>query len=248
MKKTCRFYLALGACLLSISAVAAGNDQGDMVVNVGNEPSNSISASGVAVVKVHQGRCNYSIELRADQYIKFNTPDVVFLESKSPPKNQDWPHLEQAEMSSGYDWNFKKDNNLRAKWFGVMCDGVDNFDLKQPSGASASEDISPELQEVKQANSFKCPATLSDEKWLPNKNAGKPEDYIFQEVTGTGWSGFIFGFKDKARKDISRVSFCIVEGESVLVGAAENYPDSLLLDLKTFEGIRDVLSSIKFFQ
>ncbi|WP_339539618.1 hypothetical protein [Pseudomonas sp. RA_15y_Pfl2_54] len=246
MKKTFGFYLALVVCSASSTAVSADKEQADGVVNVGNEPNDSISASGIAVVNVRQGSCKYSLDISKDQYIKFNTPDVVFLESKSPPKDQDWPHLEQAEMAVGYDWSFKKDSNLGAKWFGMMCDVVDNFDLKQTGEDSGSEDVSPELQDVRQANALKCPATLSDERWLPNKSAGNSEDYIFQELRGSGWSGFIFGFKDKTGKKIARVSFCILEGENMLVGAAENYPDTLTLDAETFQGIRDVLSSLRF--
>lgn len=247
MKKMMRLYLSLAACLISMSAASSEGNSSSAALKLGNEPGYSTLASGASIVEIHQGNCNYSIDLKASQYVKFNTPDVVFLESETPPKEKDWPYLEQAEMSAGYDWNFKKDDNLKSKWFGLMCDGIGNFDF-QSNGGVGSEEDSPELQDVKQSNGFKCPATLTDNGWVPNKNAGRPDSYFFQKLSGAGWSGFVLGFKGGGGKNIARVSFCIVQGENVLVGAAENQPRSLSLSEESFDGMKSVLESIQFLK
>lgn len=245
MKKECGSYLA-AICLISTSAFSF--DQVDTVVNVGNKAGYFNTASGKIVAAIHQGNCNYSMFLLENQYLKFNTPDVVFLESNTKPNDNGWPYLEQAEMSAGYNWSFKKKGDLKSKWFGLMCDGIEDFDLQDSTGSVDSESISPELQDIKQANSLKCPATLTASGWVPTKNAGRPEEYTFQQLNGPGWSGFMFGFKNKTKNSFGRLSFCLVEGDNVLVGAAENASKHLLLDYKFFDEIKMTLESVKFLQ
>ncbi|MHC8346817.1 hypothetical protein [Pseudomonas sp. RT6P73] len=244
MKKISGWYLLVVVCLIPSSAFSS--DHEDTVVNVGDETGYSAFASGKTVAAIHQGSCNYSMTLLENQYIKFNTPDVVFLESYTKPKDNSWPYLEQAEMSAGYDWSFKKKGDLKSKWFGLMCDGVENFDLQGSAGSINSENISPELQDLKQANSFKCPATLTKNGWIPTKNAGRPEEYTFQQLTGAGWSGFIFSFKNKKNESIARISFCLVQGNNVLIGTAENGQKPLILNNKILDEIKTTLNSVKF--
>lgn len=245
MKIKYGWYIA-AICLISTSAFSSNKI--DTVVNVGNETGYSDSASGKIVAAIHQGNCNYSMVLLENQYVKFNTPDVVFLESDIKPTDKNWPYLEQAEMSAGYDWSFKKNGDPKSKWFGLMCGGVEDFYLQDSPESIDSENISPELQDIKQANSLKCPASLSASGWVPTKNAGPPEGYIFQQLSGAEWSGFMFGFKNKNNDSFARISFCLVQGNNVLIGAAGNGSKQLSLDHKTLDEIRMTLDSFKFFQ
>lgn len=247
MKKTSRWHVSIVGCLISVPVFSSDTGQ-ISVVDIGNQPGYSAYASGKAIAAIHQGNCSYSMVLLENQYVKFNTPDVVFLESKTMPKDKSWPYLTQAEMSAGYNWSFKKDGGLESKWFGLMCDGTENFDLQGASISSNSGEVSPELQDVKEANNLKCPATLTGKGWVPNNNAGRPGEYIFQELNGANWSGFIFGFRDKMKDSIARVSFCLVRDSNVLVGAAENYSKPLLLNQKSFEEIKATLETVKFLQ
>ena len=247
MKKASRWHVSIVGCLISVPVFSSDTGQ-ISVVDIGNQPGYSAYTSGKAIAAIHQGNCSYSIMLLENQYVRFNTPDVVFLESKNVPKDKSWPYLTQAEMSAGYNWNFKKDSDLKSKWFGLMCDGAENFDLQGTGISSNPEEVSPVFQDVKEANNLKCPATLTDKGWVPNNNAGRPEEYIFQELNGANWSGFIFGFRNKKKDSITRVSFCLVRDGNVLVGAAENYSKPLLLDQKSFEEIKATLETVKFLQ
>ncbi|UWF49238.1 hypothetical protein NYP20_28815 [Pseudomonas sp. N3-W] len=246
MKEKCGRYVLAAMCLISTSAFSS--NLADTVVNVGDETGYSAFASGKTVAAIHQGNCNYSMVLLENQYVKFNTPDVVFLESNTKPTDNSWPYLEQAEMSAGYDWSFKKNGDPKSKWFGLMCDGIEDFDLQGSPVSIDSENISPELQDIKQANSLKCPATLTASGWVPTKNAGRPEEYIFQQLTGTDWSGFMFGFKNRDKDSFARISFCLVQGNNVLIGAAGNGSKQLSLDHKILDEIKMTLESVKFPQ
>lgn len=248
MRKASKLYVSVVACLMSTSALSSETENVDAVVNVGSDSGYSNLAAGKKIAAIHQGNCNYSMELLEDQYVKFNTPDVVFLESKVAPNEKSWPYLSQAEMSAGYDWSFRKDGDLKSKWFGLMCDSAENFDLHGSNVKNDAENISPELQQIKEANELKCPATLTAKGWMPNKSAGQPNEYTFQELKGDNWTGFIFGYKNRGNDSFGRISFCLVQGDNVLVGAAENYPKPLLLSPKTFEETKAVLSSVKFLQ
>lgn len=247
MKKESRWYVSIVGCLISVPAFSSETGQVS-VVDIGNQPGYSAYASGKTIAAIHQGNCSYSMVLLENQYVKFNTPDVVFLESKTAPKDKSWPYLAQAEMSAGYNWSFKKDSDLKSKWFGLMCDGAENFDLQGAGINSNPEELSPELQDVKEANNLKCPAKLTEKGWVPNSNAGRPEGYVFQELNGANWSGFIFGFRNERKDSIDRISFCLVRDGNVLVGAAENYSKPLLLNQKDFEEIKATLKTVRFLQ
>lgn len=216
------------------------------VVDVGNEPGYSSFASGKTIAAIHQGNCNYSMALLESQHVKFNSPDVVFLESKTIPLDPHRPYLAQAEMSAGYDWHFEENKNFKSKWFGLMCEGVEDFDSLRSDGNASSDDVSPELQLVKEANNLACPATLTEKGWVPNNKAGQAHEYVFQELAGANWSGFIVGFKGKAKDSFSRVNFCMVHEGNVLMGSAVNKLEPLWLNNKTFEEIQATLRTVQF--
>lgn len=129
------------------------------VVNIGSDVGYSNAASGKAFAVIHQGNCNYSFELLENQHVRINNPDVVFLESNITLREKNWPYLDQKSIYAGYYWSFRKDDSLGLKWFGLMCDDIGSFDF-QESNEKTLEEISPELEDIKQINSSKCPGVL----------------------------------------------------------------------------------------
>lgn len=216
------------------------------IFEVGNGLGQSTLASGKAITVIHQDSCNYSIGLLRDQHVKFNLPDVIFLESKIIPDSKRSPHLVQAEMPMGYDWHFEENSYFKSKWFGLMCEGVENFDSLRSDGKINSGEDSPQLQFVNEANNLACPATLTDKGWVPNSNVGRAQEYVFEELVGANWSGFIVGFKGKANGSFSRINFCMVHERNVLMGTAVNTLKPLWLNQKAFDEIEATLRTVEF--
>jgi hypothetical protein len=221
-------------------------DRIDTVVKVGNGPDDSALASGKSAASISQGDCKYSLRLLENQHVQFHSPDVVFLESKIIPKDEHWPHLAQAEMSAGYDWSFEENKNFKSKWLGLMCEDTRNFGLLRSDQIKSADEDSPELQFVKEANDLKCPATLTDKGWVPNSHATRAQAYVFEELVGANWSGFVIGFKGKAKGSFSRINFCLVHEHDVLMGAAVNILKPLWLNQKSFDEIQAMLDTIEF--
>lgn len=246
MKSVCLLHVSIIVCLIAMPVFSSEVGRIGPVVDVGNEPGYSAFASGKTIAAIHQGNCNYSMTLLENQHVKFNSPDVVFLESKIISRDQNWPYLAQAEMSAGYDWHFEENSHFKYKWFGLMCEGVENFgSLRSDKNISSDEDSS-ELQFIKEANDLACPATMTDKGWVPNNNAGQAQEYVFHELAGVNWSGFIVGFKGKAKDSFKRINFCMVHEGNVLMGAAVNAIEPLWLNQRSFEEIQVTLTKVQF--
>lgn len=227
--------------LLIFSFAAVGGE----TIKLGNGIRENIYATGKSTVEIHQSHCLYSMLLLKGQRLRFNTPDVVFFESKSNEKIKDWPYLSQAETSFGYSWSFKKKSGLNSKWFGLMCDNAKYFDFEPAFENQLSSD-SPELPQIKNDNAFKCPGALSEAGWRPTEKAGAANSYVFEEIKNENLSGFIIGYKNKDTPTFGRVTFCLIKGESVLLGSAENAPEPLSISAKTFSELKRVASGIVF--
>lgn len=227
--------------LLSIFSFSA---VGGEIIKLGNGLGENIYAAGKSTVEVHQEHCLYSMTLLKGQYLKFNAPDVVFLESKTNKSDEEWPYLSQVETSFGYSWSFKKNSDLDLKWFGLMCDNKKNFNFDSVSESKPSSD-SPELQQIKYDNAVKCPGALSEKGWRPTEKAGATNGYVFEEIKNENLSGFIVGYKNKNRATFGRVVFCLIKNESVLIGSAENHPRPLSVSFKSFNELKKVISDIR---
>lgn len=233
-------------CMTATPVFASEVDRIGTVVKVGNGLGDSALASGKSVASISQGDCKYSLALLEHQHVQFHSPDVVFLESKVIPKVEHWPRLAQAEMSAGYDWSFEENSNFKSKWFGLMCESAENFGSLSSDQSKSTDDDSPELQFVKEANDLKCPATLTKKGWVPNANAGSPENYVFHQLGGNNWSGFIFGFKNELAGSMRRINFCLVHDGDVLLGSAINSSKPSWINEKAFEEIESTLKAVIF--
>jgi hypothetical protein len=141
-------------------------------------------------------------------------------------------------MASGYDWWFEEPAAVGVQWAGLMCDNVSNFNW---SSSPTRSEVSPELQDILDSNSLKCPADFDGERWVPLQK----KDYTrFQLIDTDGMNGFLID--SKSRSGIRRSRFCFVRGQSVLIGVAggganieseKNYKSGSLLN---------VLQSIEF--
>ncbi|WP_148053246.1 hypothetical protein [Pseudomonas frederiksbergensis] len=246
MKRAFLLLASIFVCMTAMPVFSSEVDRIGTAVKVGNDRGDSALASGKSVASISQGDCKYSLALLENQHVQFHSPDAVFLESKIIPKDEYWPHLVQAEMSAGYDWSFKENNNFKSKWFGLMCESAENFGLLRSDQSKSAGGDSPELQFVKEANDLKCPATLTEKGWVPNVNAGRPEDYVFRKLSGANWSGFMFGFKSENRGSMSRINFCLVHDGDVLLGSAISNSKPSWIDEKAFEEIESTLRTVTF--
>ncbi len=217
----------------------------DSVV-LGDQPGAVQSVQGPASVLVALNECSFSVALAKGQYLRFNTPDVVFVQSATALNEQAMPHLWQAETYSGYEWQFRKPGGLADTWFGVMCEGTASFSLLKPEVAVPEAEVSPGLQVIRGSNDLKCPATLTRDGWVPTQRAGRPEDYVFEQLSGPDWSGFVLGYRNTTGKTFGRISFCLIHDDQVLLGAAENDVRPLKLSAQAFEDIKKALLAIRF--
>ncbi len=224
--------------LLSISnAVATEN-----VKNIGNQAGQSQFADGPGTVIFNVGDCRFSINLGRHDHVRFNDPEVIFYHSKGRFDNSRLPYLDQARMSAGYDWSFKKNSNLSDKWFGMMCESIENFAWNLPM-SSDGWDISPGVAQIFEANSSRCPANLLDGRWvLKSKEVG----VLFKEITGRDWSGFVVGYKNKWNKrSLEYIKFCVIHNKNVIVGASES-SDPLNINVNFFDKVIDLLYTVDF--
>lgn len=237
-----KWMLSLARTKIFLLSIFSFSAVGGEIIKLGNGVGESLYAAGRSTVEIYQGPCLYSMLLLKGQRLKFNTPDVVFLDSKS---NKEWPYLSQDETNLGYSWSFKKSSELSSKWFGLMCDNTKNFNFDLASESQLDSD-SPELQQIKDDNAFKCPGALSKAEWRPTKKAGAANSYVFEEIKNEKLSGFIIGYKNKDAPTFGRVIFCLVKGESVLLGSAENHPEPLSISVKDFNELKRIASGIIF--
>ncbi|MEG2797093.1 MAG: hypothetical protein RR958_20850 [Pseudomonas sp.] len=231
--------MLLGSIALVQTALAA-----DAVV-VGNKAGQSAVAQGPIKARVELDACRFSLPLSADQGLTFDSTYLLFIAGQQRSDPASAPRLWQAETSSGYDWNFEKPGNLSQPWFGAVCEHTENF--SRLTGSKPSEDDSIALQILRDDNDRRCPATLTDHGWEPTSLAGPGNRYTFEALKGETSSGFIFAFHDPSRRHITRVAFCLLRGESVLIGSAQSGSATpLAISAEGFEQIRTAVRGIAF--
>lgn len=213
-------------------------------VMVGNMTGQSRVAQGPADVGVDMGACRFSMPLLQDQWLQFNAPDLIFIASQQLPDSSSAPHLWQAPTSSGYEWNFEMSANRTQPWFGIMCENLGSFSSLTTLPPA---DDTIELQLLREANDRKCPATLTENGWRPTALAGDPQTYAFESLQGAKSSGFIIGYHPPHQPQFSRIAFCLMQGEQVLIGAAESGSATpLSINAAGFEQIKTAVRSIAF--
>jgi hypothetical protein len=213
-------------------------------VMVGNTTGQSRVAQGPADVGVDMGACRFSMPLLQDQWLQFNAPDLIFIASRQRPDPSSAPRLWQAPTSSGYEWNFAMSVNLNQPWFGMMCENLGSFSSLT---TQLPADDTIELQLLREANDRKCPATLTENGWRPTALAGDPQTYAFESLQGAKSSGFIIGYHPPHQPQFSRIAFCLMQGEQVLIGAAESGSATpLAISAAGFEQIKTAVRSIAF--
>ncbi|MHC8369291.1 hypothetical protein ACYZT2_00385 [Pseudomonas sp. MDT1-85] len=228
-----------------VALVQAGHAVAENAVLVGNASDQSQIAQGPVEASVDMTPCRFSMTLSQDQWLQFNSPDLVFVAAKQLPETSSAPHLSQAQTSSGYEWNFEKSANLSQTWFGVMCENVGSFSVLTTQKPPSDDTI--ELQLLRESNDRKCPATLTDHGWVPTPLAGNPQTYAFESLEGAKSSGFIIGYHHKQQPQFSRIAFCLIQGERVLIGSAESGSATpLAISAEGFEQIKTAVRSVAF--
>ncbi|SAK59357.1 hypothetical protein AWB82_02664 [Caballeronia glebae] len=205
---------------------------------VGNAVGEMSSVNGPALVQVDMGGCRFSMALGEWEHVKYNDPDFIFYRSKHPLADGALPYLKQAEMSSGYDWWFEEPKDANFPWIGLMCESASDFSWS----VSTPPEISPELQEIMDSNSLKCPANFDGEKWVPRRKMNDEVPLDNFEVVQKG--GFIIDVKEKNARLGSR--FCFVSGTNVLIGVSGGWADrGGNRDVRN-DSILDFLRKLKF--
>ncbi|MBK5377517.1 hypothetical protein JFT81_23120 [Pseudomonas sp. TH43] len=235
-----RYFQGLLACLLMLAQIGHAAE----TVMVGNMTGQSRVAQGPADVGVDMGACRFSMPLLQDQWLQFNAPDLIFIASQQLPDPSSAPHLWQAPTSSGYEWNFETLANRTQPWFGMMCENLGSFSSLTTLPPA---DDTIELQLLREANDRKCPATLTENGWRPTALAGDPQTYAFESLQGAKSSGFIIGYHPPHQPQFSRIAFCLMQGEQVLIGAAESGSATpLSISAAGFKQIKTAVRSIAF--
>ena len=215
-------------------------------VTVGNAPGEVLTVSGPIAPKVDLGACKFSIRLSLGQMAIFNDPDLVIYYASFSKGGE--AYLSQAQTSFGSSWGFEKKGSHRDKWMGFMCESSENFSKIMSRGDGYQQlESTPALDDIRQSNDLRCPATLTAGKWVPRPNLKKSQDFLFREISGEGWSGFLIGYKaSKKSKSITSLRFCAISGSHVLMGASENGDHPLALTNNFFYELGDSLSTIRF--
>ena len=215
------------------------------IPTVGDAPGEMQNVMGPGSPILSVGQCKFSINVQAGQRAVFNGPDLVLYYSET--RQDQMAYLLQAETNFGYAWSFKKKGSRRDKWVGVMCENVEDFSKITATNETLKEDRSPALDDIRQSNDMKCPATLEAGKWTPRPILKKGEDYIFNAISGDGWTGFLIGYRaSKERGKLTSVRFCMINENHVLVGAAEDDDRPLALPIHFFDELGRSLSTIQF--
>jgi len=215
------------------------------IPTVSNAPGEMRNFTGPGSPILSVGQCKFSINIQAGQRAIFNGPDLVLYYSKT--RQDQMPYLLQAETNFGYAWSFKKKGSRRDKWVGVMCENMEDFSKITVANEISKKDHSPALDEIRQSNDMKCPATLEAGKWTPHPILKKGEDYLFSAISGDGWTGFLIGYRaSKERGELTSVRFCMINENHVLVGAAEDDDRPLALPIHFFDELGRSLSTIQF--
>jgi hypothetical protein len=231
-----KYHSIVGAALiLLIASFVKPVFAQDRSVRVGNAAGEVSSVDGPAVILVDMSGCSFSMTLREGDHVKYNDPDLVLYRANRPLADHDLPHLKQAEMTSGYDWWFENPKTDKAQWLGLMCDTISDFKW---SSSPKRADVSPELQDIMESNSLKCPADFDGKEWVQNQ---KKDGVIFKNIDLIGASGFVISSRSNDKIQGSR--FCFIHGGNVLIGVSG---DGQNLQNEKSNPILNVLQSIEF--
>lgn len=240
-------YVKMRACMLAIIGLMLHiPSKAESSITVGNAPGEISAVNGPSAARVDLGACKFFINLSPGQAASFNDPDLIIYYSAISKNGE--AYLSQEPSNSGESWGFEKNGSARDRWMGFMCESLENFSKLSPgSSDSQLKDSTPALDDIRQSNDLKCPATLTKEKWIPRPTLKKGEDYLFKEISGDGWSGFVVGYKaSKKSKEMISIRFCAINGGHVLMGATENGYESLTLPINFFYELFKSLETIKF--
>ncbi|MDR7009769.1 hypothetical protein ACW9YQ_04740 [Paraburkholderia strydomiana] len=207
----------------------------DQWVRVGNAAGQTASADGPAVILVDMGNCRFSMTIGKRDHVKYNDPDLVLYRANRTLTDHHLPHLKQAEMTSGYDWWFEEPKTMKAQWMGLMCDKISNFKW---SSSSTRAEVSPELQDIMDSNSLKCPANFDGKQWVP---ISSKDGVIFKNIDLSETRGFVIDSRSKTKDQGSR--FCFIHGENILIGVSGGGAN---LRNEKKGSILNVLQSIEF--
>lgn len=231
------------AALVSLSFICLyANADEQSAVLVGDRAGYVKSANGPNTVSVDLGDCGFTMKLLEGQHVKYDGPDVIFYESAKELSGDDLPYLWQAQMSAGYSWAFKNKGKLKVRWFGMVCENKNNFYWSIDKNQIDQQ--TPEIQQIMQDNSERCPARLVNDKWVQNNLRGKT---VFRSLTGNGWNGFIFGYmQDKNLSALQSLGFCLVKGNSVIIGATGDGGGKIDVPVYFLDDISKILSTLTF--
>ena len=210
---------------------------------IGNGAGEFLNDSGPKNVQVKLFECKFTINLERNQHIVFNDPDIIIYENDLGANKKAPAHLWQAETTSGYNWQFKLDGAPDTYWFGSMCADISEF--PEEFVGKKKEELSPELDLIRESNGAHCPAKYTDGAWRPSFYAANFHNYIFQDMAGENWNGFAVGLKSSDGQKISSLKFCLVHEDKVLIGASES-DTPLSLPGDSFQKLVRALSRVKF--
>lgn len=214
---------------------------GDEVI--GNGAGESLSTSGPKSTQVNLFECKFTINLERNQHLVFNDPDIIIYENDLDANKKAPAHLWQAETTSGYSWQFKLDGAPDTYWFGSMCADISEF--PEEFIGKKIEELSPELDLIRESNEVHCPAKYTDGAWYPGFYETNFHSYIFQDMAGENWNGFAVGLKSSDGQKISSLKFCLVHEDKVLIGASES-DTPLSLPSDSFQKLVRALLRVKF--
>jgi len=232
---------AFRCCFSALVTTASFSASAD-ILKLGNEPQAAPFISGPQKIETRQGRCHYSLVLGKSFHARYNDPEIILYQSPLPLKDDQIPHLEQAETSSGYYWMFSNPGSKKTNWFGLMCDSVENF----PFGTDSNSEAPPELEQALESNGIKCPAELRDGKFFPKARLFRSKDYSFKRISYNNWNGFIITHKAGQSEYYDQIRFCLTHNDRVIVGATENQSPLPKIDNKFPDEVEGILKTLVF--
>lgn len=213
-------------------------------MTVGGDVGDKNHVEGISSPTIKLQDCHFKMSLLSNEHLFFNDPDMIFYKYDNKLSKKNRPYLWQANTSSAYYWEFKKKFNLQEKWFGLMCGVVEDFSWKNKIITYSNQEPITVIT-VRMDNDKRCPATKTDNKWTPNKKELKSSKYIFDELKGSNWDGFLIGYKGSG-KNLKSIRFCLVHENKVLIGGATNTSKPLKLHLSTYAEIKQTLKTLTF--
>jgi hypothetical protein len=210
---------------------------------LGNEPGEIKSSNLSGSLEVRQGECNYSVKLKENQTITYNTPDIIIYENTLPIDSKSIPYMWQPETYSGYDWNFKNPGRRNLRWLGLICESAENL----PFLNTNKSELTFGSDEIIGSNRFKCPAKLFDGKFVLSEEVSSDKNYTIENISQNNWSGFIVFHRSKPKNTYDQMRFCLLHDNVVLIGTTENAQPAPALDEQFRKMTLDFVNSIKFY-